>query len=386
MKEDKEVEIVLHPEISKWRDDRDDPDLRKNLKEKGQLQNLVFRKLPDGSLQLLSGNRRYRELMAMGIPFEKMEKKVLENVGDEEALLLAYSENRWRRDLSPLEEARAFQSMKRTLKQLPADIAAKVGRSESYVRDRLSLLDMPLEIQKLMMADKLPYSFANTLKKLEAEPKMQLALAKQIVKGLSDSSRGFSSYGEIKTVADAEKAVEEMLLSKNHREELVTKYGPCPQCGSRNLVDDSWQKNHLKCVNCKYEWNSVTKDPWKLYELKVAAKSMGLNLDVEGNKAKLTAAIEEKEKEKLKPNFRCKRTVDELVMPLIRDRGVMSFRVDGDGIDISLIQDTGMHFSARKHDYDSGDKTMVRAGKYYGDGEDEDSVKKVKNYIDSLLD
>ena len=380
------VEVVLHPEISKWRDDRIDPELRKNIQEKGQLQNLVLRKLPDGKLQLISGHRRYKELQALGVPFEKMEKKILENVSDEDALLMAYSENRYRRDLSPLEEARALQSMKKTLKLLPSDIAVKVGRSESYVRERLALLDMPLEIQKLIMADKLPYAYSNPLRKLEGNSEMQLTLAKQIVKDLSDSERhGYYSDG-IKTVKDAEKAVENILAEKKHKEELIAAHGSCPKCNSTNL-DEGYQKNHLQCKSCGYNWNSETKDPWELYELKVMAEKMGLKLDLEGDKAKVIALLEQestlKREKGLKPNFRCKVTVDDLLMPLIRRRVVMSFRVDGDHLEVSLIQDTGLYFSARKHDYNTGEKTQVRTG--YSYGADEDSViQKTTNYVESL--
>ncbi|RKX44263.1 MAG: hypothetical protein DRP27_06890, partial [Thermotogae bacterium] len=255
-------ELVIHPEISKWRREKlVNEALFKDIREKGQLQNLIARRLPDGSVELLAGYRRYLALKALGKKAEDMDIKILENVSDKDALLIALSENTKRKDMSPVEEGRAFRSMKK-LKMTVEEIALRRGVSESYVRNRLELLELPRKIQELMENGEIPMSYAKPIIRLESiGERAQLELVQEIKRGQEDY------YGGIRSVEEANDVVEKTLAQVRQMKELAAKYGPCPQCGSTQIGQD-WEKNKVKCHRCKHAWHKETKDPWEFHELK----------------------------------------------------------------------------------------------------------------------
>lgn len=91
---------------------------------------------------------------------------------DEEARNARMIENLLREDLEPLEEAEGYQQMfvaaaaeNRTL--TPADIAAKIGKPESYVRLRLRLLSSIAEVQDALRKQRITVSHAVELARLD---------------------------------------------------------------------------------------------------------------------------------------------------------------------------------------------------------------------------
>jgi len=58
-----QLQIVVNPEISKWRSQTGpDKGLTEDIKTRGLLQNMTFRRLPDGKVELIAGNRRFRSM------------------------------------------------------------------------------------------------------------------------------------------------------------------------------------------------------------------------------------------------------------------------------------------------------------------------------------
>lgn len=121
------IQIRLNPEISNWRTDKKpDKELMADIKEKGQVEAITARRLPDGSLEIISGNRRYAALKELNVKQEDMKITILENVGEEDAILMALSGNRYRKDFTAVEEARAFNTLRKTMKWTIEKIAKKV--------------------------------------------------------------------------------------------------------------------------------------------------------------------------------------------------------------------------------------------------------------------
>jgi len=382
------IELVMHPEISKWRKDKTvNQALYEDLREKGQLQNLVARRLKNGKVELLAGYQRFLALRALGVKPEDMDIKVQENVSDKDALLIAMSENVKRKSMSPVEEGRAFRSMKK-LKMPIEEIALRRGVSESYVRVRLDLLELPRKIQDLMENGEIPMSYAKPIIRLEkVGERAQLELAEEIKKGQG------SYYGGVRSVEEANDVVEKTLAQVKQMKELAAKYGPCPQCGSTQIGQD-WEKNKVKCHRCKYAWHKETKDPWEYYELKQRAKELGLEVEIGEGKAKITATDvaevmgrirEEREKAKEKPpkTFRSNHTISELLAPFIKPENLNLFRVDGEKIEIRLIQDSRLHMTVRRHNYKTGEKSQIRPRGAW-DEDRETCRRRVQKFLDSL--
>ena len=151
MSKKKEQEIVQSPLNSKWRDKNTaDKTLMADIEANGQLQSLLARELPGGNIEVIAGHRRFLAMKALGIKPENMKMTVRKNVSDIDAVWMALSENQVRQDLTSIEEARAFASLVK-LKMKIADIAKKLGKSESFVRERLSLLELPEEVQQMVV-------------------------------------------------------------------------------------------------------------------------------------------------------------------------------------------------------------------------------------------
>lgn len=384
------MEIVLNPKISNWRlDQGTDEQLKKDLK-KGQLQNIIVRHLSNGKYELVGGHRRYKELVALGKTPEEMDIKILENVSDQEAVMMAYMENRLRRNLSDIEEGRAF----RTMTELPMtidDIAVRAGRNKEYVQVRLNLLKLPSKIQEKIEEGKIPMSFGKPLLLLKDEPKIQLELAHKIA----------SHDYEVKNVDDAEALAQRYLESVEKQKQVSKQYGPCPKCSSDYINFDPYEygEDHnkkMKCGQCGYAWHRETKEPWDIFELKRNAQKLGLKLTVKNGDAIMTPAdmqtILQDQAAKLKAlelgNFRTMHTIGELLLPLVQNDQLLRFRIEGDKIEVKLIENTGLHFSARRHDYQSGEHTQIKAERNYYDEDHSNSAERnieaVRKFVDTL--
>lgn len=383
----KTPEIVLHPEISKWRCTPEDKNLRRDLKERGQLQNMVFRKLPNGKLQLLAGNSRYRELTTLNVPFEKWDMKILENISDRDALLIAMSENRFRRKLSAVEEGRMFRSMKKNKMHLE-EIAVRYRCSETYVKTRLELLKLPRKIQDSMEKGTIPMSYGKPLGALNDLPKYRKLMLEEIQKGQE------SSYSGIHSVEDCNEFVEKVLATVEYLRKLVAEYGPCPKCGSEDINATGYETTKHHCNKCGYVYHRDTKEPWDFYVLKRDAEKLGLTVDIGEGKAKIkqedVAAVidrikKEKEKDKKIPKtLRSTFKLGQLLAPFVKPAGIYMFRVERDKIEIKLISDTNMRFSCRRHKYKTGEKTRIKPLTMWDNEQNKGNPARVKRLVETL--
>jgi len=120
----------------------------------GVIEPIVLRRVDDpvifgAQYEVVAGERRLRACRQVGrteIPAS------IRAVTDEELLELALAENLHRQSMHPLDEAAALaklQTLDRVYQDLDA-LASKIGRSASYVRDRLKLLRLdPLVVEAL---------------------------------------------------------------------------------------------------------------------------------------------------------------------------------------------------------------------------------------------
>lgn len=119
-------------------------ELTDSVREKGVLQPILVRPNGKGYL-LVCGERRFRAATAA---FLKEIPAVIRELTDEGALELQIIENLQRKDVHPMEEAVAFKSLLEKGKDVK-EIAARVGKNEYYVRQRLKLNELSKEWQKV---------------------------------------------------------------------------------------------------------------------------------------------------------------------------------------------------------------------------------------------
>ena len=151
--------------------------LAASLKQHALLQPIVVRKAGD-RYELISGERRLRAASLAG--WSRIPAQVRE-VDDQEMAELALVENLQRKDLSPMEKARAFRRYLQTHKTTQEALAKRLQLDRSTVANFLRLLELPDDVQRLVEEGKLGAGHARTLLAL-ATPEAQSSLAQQAVK------------------------------------------------------------------------------------------------------------------------------------------------------------------------------------------------------------
>lgn len=113
-------------------------ELAGSIREKGVLQPMLVRPKGD-AFEIVAGERRYRASKLAGLSEVPV---IIRDLADREALEIAIIENLQRADLSPLEEARAYQAL---IDQghTQESVAQVVGKGRSTVSNTLRLLGLP---------------------------------------------------------------------------------------------------------------------------------------------------------------------------------------------------------------------------------------------------
>lgn len=135
-------------------------DLSASIKEIGVLQPLLVRRLENGSFQLIAGERRWRAAQRAGLVTVPA---VIKETDDMSSVEQALVENLHRQDLSPLEEASAYQQLLDDFGLTHDDVAKRVGKSRSAVTNTLRLLNLPPAVQALLADGRLSAGHAKAL-------------------------------------------------------------------------------------------------------------------------------------------------------------------------------------------------------------------------------
>lgn len=121
--------------------------LAASIEASGVVQPLLVRPLPDGSYELVAGERRWRAAQQAGL--EKV-PAVVRDQAEAERLQAALIENMVREDLNPVEEAKACAALVEDLGLTKEELARRVGRSRPAVSNLIRLLELPDEALELL--------------------------------------------------------------------------------------------------------------------------------------------------------------------------------------------------------------------------------------------
>lgn len=168
-------------------------ELAASIKVQGVMQPILARLLPNGSHEIIAGERRWRAAQLAGlIQVPVLVRKVADNA----ALAMALIENIQREDLNPLEEAVGIQRLIDEFQMTHMAAADAVGRSRSATSNLLRLLKLPQSVQGMLMGGDLDMGHARALLALDGAQQI-IAATKIVADGLS--------------VREAEKLVQDLL-------------------------------------------------------------------------------------------------------------------------------------------------------------------------------
>lgn len=168
-----------------------------SIKEKGLLQPIVIRS-KGKYYEIVAGNRRYKACTTLG--WRKIVCHVVE-LTDKEAFEVSLIENMQRRNMDPIEEAHAFKKYVLTFGWGGiSELAAKIGKSVSYVDKRIRLLELPNDILDSIFKFEINKSAAEELLSIRdnhrqsklaqiiREKRLSSRQARELVKNMEDGS------------------------------------------------------------------------------------------------------------------------------------------------------------------------------------------------------
>ena len=156
-------------------------ELTASVRETGIVQPILVRRRGE-RYQIIAGERRWRAAQAAGLSTVPV---TVRDVPDGRLLELALVENVQREELTPLEEAQAFQRLQEEFRLTQEEIARRVGRERSTIANALRLLRLPRELRELVSQGRLDAGHARALLALDRQED-QLELGREAArKGLS---------------------------------------------------------------------------------------------------------------------------------------------------------------------------------------------------------
>ena len=135
-------------------------ELADSIAKHGVIQPLLVRPMPDGSYQLVAGERLWRASRMAGLTEVPV---VIKELSDDEAMALALIENLQREDLNAIEEAQGIKALMDTLSLTQDEAAERVGKSRPAVANALRLLKLPDSVIALVSDGKLSPGHARAL-------------------------------------------------------------------------------------------------------------------------------------------------------------------------------------------------------------------------------
>jgi ParB family chromosome partitioning protein len=151
--------------------------LAQSIKNDGIMQPVIVRPGIDGTFQIVAGERRWRASQLAEL--EKV-PAIVRELTDQQTAEWSLVENLQREDLNPIERAKAFDNLIKHFQLSHAQVAERVGIQRSTITNYLRLLDLPVDVQQMVLDGKLSNGQAKTIAGL-SDPNQQLDLAKKAV-------------------------------------------------------------------------------------------------------------------------------------------------------------------------------------------------------------
>ena len=137
-------------------------DLTNSIKERGVIQPIIVRKssLDHSKYEIIAGERRWLAASKAGLHDIPV---VVTEADDLKSLEFAIVENVQRHDLNPLEEAQGYKRLIDEFSYDQEKVSKFIGKSRSYITNSLRLLNLPLEVLRLVEEKKITAGHAKIL-------------------------------------------------------------------------------------------------------------------------------------------------------------------------------------------------------------------------------
>lgn len=127
-------------------------DLAESIRINGILQPIAVREVNKNKYEIIAGERRWRAAQVAGLSKVPI---IIVEANDEKTFELAIMENVQREDLNPIEEALAIRELIENYGFSQEKIISITGKKRSRIVNILRILELPIEIQKLIADEKI---------------------------------------------------------------------------------------------------------------------------------------------------------------------------------------------------------------------------------------
>jgi ParB family transcriptional regulator, chromosome partitioning protein len=240
------VESQTNPRGKKF-NGPDFDELVTSIQQKGVLVPVLARSIDGDKYEIVAGNRRFRA--AKQLNFLDVPAYIVE-MTDVEAREAQIVENLQRADIHPLEEGKAYRDLIEKSGYDVAAVAAKVGKSETYVRDRLVLTDLVKEGQTAFRDELITVGHASLVARLD--DKMQREALDDCLHIEQDPK-----WRDVPTTAELREWIQRRMYQESMKtpprvndEEMKAVLGGCEECKGKG--GDLFGKNAVDaCTNPK---------------------------------------------------------------------------------------------------------------------------------------
>ena len=156
-------------------------ELAVSIQQNGLLQPIVVRPYDKG-FQIVAGERRYRACKLAGLDEIPCVVQVMD---EKQTATAAIVENIQRENLSPIEEALAYQQLLDAENLTQEELAKQVGKKQSTIANKLRLLQLPMTVQEAVRRRDITERHARALLKLDSTAKQNNMLREIMNKGLN---------------------------------------------------------------------------------------------------------------------------------------------------------------------------------------------------------
>lgn len=221
----------LHPATWNPRQVRNkaaDEELRASILDQGVIEPIVVRPHESG-YQVVAGTRRYEQAKGAGLTEIPC---MIRQLTDREVLELQTVENSQREDVHPLEEAEAYRKLRDEHHASPEEIAARVGKSRTWVYTRIALCKLGAPARKAFLEGKLDASTAMLVARI-GDPTQQQAAAAELAKVDNYTGQHMSYRRAVEYVQSNFMLKLDGCGFKTTDAALVPGAGPCSTCAKR---------------------------------------------------------------------------------------------------------------------------------------------------------
>ncbi len=152
-------------------------ELSQSIKEHGVIQPIIVRKVGD-KYEIVAGERRYRASLLAG---KQTIPAIVKDIDDKETAKIALLENLQRKDLTPIEEARTYQTILKLDNLTQDELAVSLGKSQSTIANKLRLLNLDEDVQTALLNGKISERHARSLLNIEDKNKQKELLEKVLL-------------------------------------------------------------------------------------------------------------------------------------------------------------------------------------------------------------